>query len=98
LNSSDESTEIEARNLIFYFFTLNWHCQKFTCPPHTLTRLTSAVTAPGISNELLSSELIYAPLEEGESPDEGMEAQITDLVRALEEDEDTLRVWTTLDK
>jgi hypothetical protein len=23
LNSSDESTEIEARNLIFYFFTLN---------------------------------------------------------------------------
>jgi len=70
---------------------------EFTCPPNSLATLTSAVSAPGISSELLSSELIYAPLQGLEPPDETIEAKIADLVDALEEDDDTLRVWTTLD-
>ena len=46
--------------------------------------------------QLLSSELIYAPTMAGEA-DEELEGQIGELVAALEENEDTLRVWTTLD-
>lgn len=51
-----------------------------------------------MSRELLSSELIYTPIEEIDSPNAELESKISDLVDALEEDEDTLRVWTTLDK
>ena len=70
---------------------------KFTCLPNALATLTSAVAAPGLSREVLASELVYAPLQEGMPPDETIEAKIADLVDDLEEQEDTLRVWTTLD-
>jgi len=70
---------------------------EFTCPPNSLATLTSAISAPGVSSELLSSELIYAPLQGLEPPNEIIEAKMADLVDALEEDDDTLRVWTTLD-
>jgi translational activator of cytochrome c oxidase 1 len=70
---------------------------KFTCPPNTLGRLTSAVVAPELSAELLSSELIWTPLQQSSPVDEIVEAKIIDLVDDLEQHEDTLRVWTTLD-
>jgi len=71
---------------------------EFTCPPDTLATLTSVVASPELSRELLSSELIYMPLlQDSGPPDEMIAAKITDLVYALEEYEDTLRVWTTLD-
>jgi translational activator of cytochrome c oxidase 1 len=70
---------------------------KFTCPPNSLATLTSAVAGSGLSREVLASELIYTPSGESALPDETMEAQIADLVEDLEEHEDTLRVWTTLD-
>lgn len=53
--------------------------------------------APGLCRELVNSELIYAPSDPGEAPDEETENQIANLIEALEENEDTLRVWTTLD-
>lgn len=58
--------------------------------------LASAIDAP-VSRGVISRELIYVPLQESEPPDEQLAAQIKDLVAELEEDEDTLRVWTTLD-
>jgi len=70
---------------------------KFTCPPNSLAALTSAVAASGLSREVLASELVYAPSVESALLDETMDAQIADLVEDLEEQEDTLRVWTTLD-
>lgn len=50
-----------------------------------------------MSRELLSSELIYTPLEAVQVKDEELKEKIKDLVEAIEEDEDTLRVWTTMD-
>ena len=50
-----------------------------------------------MSRGVLSSELIYTPLQASEPPDEELAQKIGDLVGELEEDEDTLRVWTTLD-
>jgi translational activator of cytochrome c oxidase 1 len=59
--------------------------------------LTNAVTASATGAELLSSELVYSPVEEGDAPGDELEGKISDLVEALEENEDCLRVWTTLD-
>lgn len=69
---------------------------KFTCPPNMLASLVAAVDTPA-SRGVLTSELIYAPLQPSEPPDEELADQIGELVSELEEDEDTLRVWTTLD-
>lgn len=62
-----------------------------------LAALTASVTSHGISRELLSSELIYTPLETLQVEDEELKEKLKDLVEAIEEDEDTLRVWTTMD-
>jgi translational activator of cytochrome c oxidase 1 len=59
--------------------------------------LTSALTSePELIRELLASELIYAPTETM-TADEQMEDKVANLVETLEEHEDTLRVYTTLD-
>jgi len=70
---------------------------EFTCPPNSLATLSTAVSAYGMDTDLLASELIYVPADTSRLPDEALEAEIEDLVAALEEDEDVLRVWTTLD-
>ncbi|KAI0062198.1 YebC-like protein [Artomyces pyxidatus] len=70
---------------------------EFVCPPPELARLTAAVTAPELGAELLTSELIYAPSEAGAVEDDALENMIGELVGELEENEDTLHVWTTLD-
>jgi transcriptional/translational regulatory protein YebC/TACO1 len=62
-----------------------------------LGTLTSAIAASGLSGEILASELVYIPLGENALQDETMKAEIADLVEDLNEQEDTLRVWTTLD-
>ena len=59
--------------------------------------MTSAVTAPGLCKELLSSELIYVPVDPAEAPDEDTEAKVSNLVEALENLDDTRCVWTSLD-
>lgn len=59
--------------------------------------MTAALASPGLCKELLGSELIYAPVDPAEPPDEETVAKISHLVEELEDNEDTLRVWTTLD-
>lgn len=71
-------------------------CQ-FKCEPASLSKLTAAVTAPGMVKDLLGSELAYIPTEKLEFQDEELQTKTSDLVDSLEELEDTLRVWTTLD-
>ncbi|EKM55731.1 uncharacterized protein PHACADRAFT_95157, partial [Phanerochaete carnosa HHB-10118-sp] len=68
----------------------------FKCPPTSLTKLTSAVTAPGLCEELLASELVYSPIDPAEPPDEQAVTKIESLVETLEENDDVVRVWTTL--
>lgn len=69
------------------------------CPANALAKVTTAVTAPGMSKELISSELIYKSAEDGanESLSDELLESVSKLVEQLEADEDVLRVWTTLD-
>jgi len=69
---------------------------EFTCQPENLGKVASALTSqPELVREL-SSELVYTPTETI-AADEEMEGKVANLVEALEEHEDTLRVYTTLD-
>ncbi|KAI0687187.1 YebC-like protein [Cytidiella melzeri] len=70
---------------------------EFKCDPSALSQVTAAVTASGVVDELLSSEVVYAPIDRVQPQDANLTARISDLVDSLEELEDTLRVWTTLD-
>jgi transcriptional/translational regulatory protein YebC/TACO1 len=54
------------------------------------------VTQSGLSQGLLSSELVYVPAEDAVG-DAERGSGIGELVANLEEHEGTLRVWTTLD-
>ena len=95
-SSSEDAVEVKV-SLICHMWYLADAPRQFTCPPSALSKVTNAVMAPGLCRELINSELIYAPNEPGEAPDDETETRIADLVEALEENEDTLRVWTTLD-
>ncbi|KAH9001727.1 YebC-like protein [Lactarius akahatsu] len=66
------------------------------CAPNALGKITNAVTQSGLAQGLLSCELIYAPTEDPVEDDE-LSSTVKGLVSDLEENEDTLRVWTTLD-
>jgi len=66
------------------------------CAPNALGKITDAVTKSGLSQGLLSSELIYAPAEDAVA-DEELNSMVKDLLSDLEGNESTLRVWTTLD-
>lgn len=103
-NASEESVEIQVRRSICFVVELAdtrpCHCcgpKKFICPTQSLTKLTEAVMSSGHVRELLTSELIYAPTEASESTDEELESRVGEMVYELEENEDILRVWTTLD-
>ncbi len=52
---------------------------------------------PGLSKELLSSELVYSPQETIEDPDESTQTIIGNLIDRLEANDDVMRVWTTID-
>ncbi|KAI9067042.1 YebC-like protein, partial [Trametes sanguinea] len=67
----------------------------FKCPHTSLHKLTTALTAPGVGRELLNSELVYAPTEPREDLDEQTAQELDELVEAIEDLDDTLRVWTT---
>lgn len=66
------------------------------CAPNALGKITNAVSQIGLSHGLLSSELVYAPAE-GAVGDAKLGSGVKELVSNLEENEGTLRVWTTLD-
>ena len=59
--------------------------------------MTTTISESAITRELLTSELIYIPTEGPEDLDKELTNDIGEMVEALEENEDTLRVWTTLD-
>lgn len=44
----------------------------------------------------MTSELVYVPIE-ATTTDKQLEGKVAGLVETLEEDEDTLRVYTTID-
>ena len=68
---------------------------QFFCPPDGLGRLTKQLTsADGV--ELLGIELIYVSKEPSEPPDDETGEKIGEFLDALEENEETLRVWSTL--
>jgi len=71
---------------------------EFICATHNLAEATKDITETDFFRELLSSELVYLPLA-AQVPDAGEEltAKIANLVESLEENEDVLRVYTTLD-
>lgn len=60
-------------------------------------KLTSALSAPGICRELLESQLVYAPNEPLEDLDDETGESLDKLVEAIEDADDTLKVWTTAD-
>lgn len=65
------------------------------CPPDGLGHLTKHLTAlDGV--ELLSSELIYVPKETSDPTDDEAAEKITEFLDALEENEETLRISSTL--
>ncbi|KAJ6513881.1 YebC-like protein [Mycena vitilis] len=71
----------------------------FSCRPESLGRLTAALGAladpnPARLPNLISSEVIFAPVTAGEE-DPDMAAKISELVREIEDNEDTKRVWTS---
>jgi translational activator of cytochrome c oxidase 1 len=66
------------------------------CAPNGLGKITDVVTQSSLSQGLLSTELIYAPTEDIVG-DAELGSPVKELVTALEENEGTLRVWTTLD-
>ncbi|KAJ7109171.1 DUF28-domain-containing protein [Mycena epipterygia] len=70
---------------------------QFTCSPESLGTLTTALTAPGVCQTVLASETIFTPIDTDStvSEDPDMATKITDLVRELEENEDTKRVWSS---
>ncbi|KAI0262910.1 DUF28-domain-containing protein [Gloeopeniophorella convolvens] len=72
------------------------------CAPTELAKVTDAVTQSGLAKGLLASELVYAPAEDAAEAaeaeaDEELSGRIRELVGELEENDATLRVWTTLD-
>ncbi|KAI0818830.1 YebC-like protein [Irpex lacteus] len=70
---------------------------EFKCDPAALSKVTASVTAPGLAKELLSSELVYTPIDKVDAQDDELTNKISTLVDSLEELEDTLSVWTTID-
>jgi len=96
-SESRETIELEVRRLSGFSTGSQYVLSQFTCQPENLGKLTSTLTSrPELVRELLASELVYAPTETI-AADEQMEGKIANLVETLEEHEDTLRVYTTLD-
>lgn len=67
------------------------------CAPNALGKIIDVITQSGLSQGLLSSELVCVPSDDlvGDAEAE-VGARVKELVTDLEENEGTLRVWTTL--
>jgi len=68
---------------------------EFLCQPQDLAKVTTAAMSTGLCRELLSSELAYIPVEQGDALDDETAKTISELVEDLEDDDDVLRVYTT---
>jgi len=65
------------------------------CAPNALGKIVDVITQSGLSQGLLSSELVYVPSDDLVGDGE-LGSRVKELVTDLEENEGTLRVWTTL--
>ncbi|EGN96005.1 hypothetical protein SERLA73DRAFT_185492 [Serpula lacrymans var. lacrymans S7.3] len=70
---------------------------EFICPPDQLANVTSQITKSDPSCKVLISELAYAPVENTQACVDAVRLDVSNLVDALEEDSDVVRVWTTLE-
>ncbi|KAJ6455790.1 DUF28-domain-containing protein [Mycena sanguinolenta] len=98
----DIATENGAEGVTEHFWSDMEVELRFTCPPEQLRQLTTALSAPGVCQTLLTSEIMFTPIDadtpidtdnivDDEDPD--MAAKISDLVGEIEDNEDTKRVW-----
>ncbi|KAH7930844.1 YebC-like protein, partial [Leucogyrophana mollusca] len=69
---------------------------QLVCRPEVLAKVTTKLD-DFVSCEVLVNEIAYAPLETGEATDD-VKATVDNLVEALEEDDDVIRIWTTLEE
>ena len=70
---------------------------QFTCQVEDLSKLTTTATEAGLCKELLSSELVYTPLEKTANLDDATIRKVESVVEELEEEcDDVLKIWTTL--
>ncbi|KIM48863.1 hypothetical protein M413DRAFT_88324 [Hebeloma cylindrosporum] len=69
----------------------------FYCPPQQLASFEEALSNFGSGIEVESAEIAYIPSDRTQGLESEVEQQVKELVQDLEEIDDTLRVWTTLD-
>jgi len=99
-----KGVEIEVLNVLFllsrnsplqlYLMNLDGRRQ-IMCAPNALGKIIDVITQSGLSQGLLSSELVYVPSDDLVG-DAEVGSRVKELVTDLEENEGTLRVWTTL--
>jgi transcriptional/translational regulatory protein YebC/TACO1 len=89
--------EVGSRPSVTVFHHDVYISAQFICTTKDLAKTTAMVTKPKLDQQLLTSELVYVPKESAHEPGEELEAKIASLVETLEENEDILRVYTTLD-
>lgn len=79
-----------------YLIQSGWaHHRQIMCAPNTLGKIIDGIAQSGLSQGLLSSELVYVPSDDLVG-DAEPGSRVKELVTDLEENEGTLRVWTTL--
>jgi len=87
---------ISARNSPPQLYLMNLDRRRqIMCAPNALGKIIDRITQSGLSQGLLSSELVYVPSDDLVG-DAELGSRVKELVTDLEENEGTLRVWTTL--
>jgi transcriptional/translational regulatory protein YebC/TACO1 len=83
------TTQLYLMNLVFLAAPT-----KIMCAPNALGKVIDGVAQSGLSQGLLSGELVYVPSDDLVGDSE-LGCRVKELVTDLEELEGTLRVWTT---
>ncbi len=79
------------------FCNLNMYFLQLYCPPQHLAQLAEAVSTHP-SAELQERRITYIPENTVNLPDESAQERLNKLLDRLWADEDTLNIWTTVDK
>lgn len=93
--ANDTEVEMEVSAALIICRALDDRVHQFLCQPQDLAQVTAAASGSGLCRDLLASELVYSPVEEGEAIDEDTTQKLAELVQELEDHDDVLRVWTT---
>ncbi|KAI5124535.1 hypothetical protein M0805_003058 [Coniferiporia weirii] len=70
---------------------------EYYCPPESLEAMTRAISGLSGGDSVLSSEYIFRAKDVQDEVAESLEESVIELKDALEENEDCVRVWTTID-